>query len=482
MAAITTTDIQNWLAANPGLSDAQIASAMDQYGVSPAQVAAATGISPQVIQDRYTAKSTAIPTPTTSTATATPKTQAPVISYTPAPDSEGGQQSGSYAINGKGVNPIYGASTYIGGGMDNPEYTPAQVTGYSGGIEHIGDQDYTAQYDASGNLLGYRPYAGESFFSSTVKPLLPIIVSAIAPGLGEAIAGATGLTGAGLSAATGATIGGGTAALTGQDVLKGAIAGGAGGYLSSSGLNTDIGMNSQLTPAAIDAGLGTPGYGYNASAASSGLFTPAVIGSNAYTQTSYPYDMADFAAADALQLQSQVGNNLPAIEQNLVASGVDPLVAADIANTVALNPNISQYDLTNYINTNFGGSNIYDVNTATQYPTSTLPGEGGLLTSVPGYVAPSTTSTTPTTPTTGLTNSQISSLLKIALTLAGTGAASGALLGNKQTVGALPTQTVPTNSLDYYNAIQNYYNTYLPNNPKDVVTPLQNWYSSKYGA
>lgn len=467
MATLTTTDIKNWLAANPGLSDAQIASAMDQYGVTVDQMAAATGISPQVIQARYTA-------------------QAPVISYTPAPDSEGSQSiRDSYAINGKTVNPIYDYTGTSGGDYSGDyagNYTP-KVAGYYGGVEHIGDQDYTAQYDASGNLLGYRPYAGESFFSSAVKPLLPIAATFLAPGLSGLIGGATGLTGAGLAAATGATIGGGTAALTGQDVLKGALVGGAGGYLSSSGLNTDIGMNSQLTPAAIESGLGTPGYGFNASAASSGLFAPAVIGSNAYTQTSYPYDMADFAAADALQLQSQVGNNLPAIEQNLVASGVDPLVAADIANTVALNPNISQYDLTNYINTNFGGGNIYDVNAATQYPTSNLPGEGGLLTSVPGYVAPSTTPTTATTqPTTGLTNSQISSLLKTALTLAGTGVASGALTGNKQTVGALPTQTVPTNNADYYNAIQNYYNTYLPNNPKDVVTPLQNWYSSKYGA
>ena len=44
MAAITIKDIQNYLAANPGMSDATIASLMDQYGVSPAQVAAATGL------------------------------------------------------------------------------------------------------------------------------------------------------------------------------------------------------------------------------------------------------------------------------------------------------------------------------------------------------------------------------------------------------------------------------------------------------
>lgn len=157
----------------------------------------------------------------------------PSVSYTAAPDSEGAQQDGSYTINGVGVHPIYG--TVAGTGGDDPNAGASSgIVGYSGGIQHIGDQDYTAQYDASGNLLGYRPYAGESFFSSTIKPLLPIAAAVLAPGLGELIGGATGLTGAGLSAATGATLGGGIAALTGQDVLKGAALGGLGGYAGSS--------------------------------------------------------------------------------------------------------------------------------------------------------------------------------------------------------------------------------------------------------
>jgi hypothetical protein len=39
----------------------------------------------------------------------------------------------------------------------------------------------------------------------------------------------------------------------------------------------------QLTPAAIESGLGTPGYGVNAAAAESGLFNPALIGTGAAT-------------------------------------------------------------------------------------------------------------------------------------------------------------------------------------------------------
>jgi len=192
----------------------------------------------------------------------------PSISYTPAPDSEGRQyDDGIYTIDGKTVNPIYGTTAGTGG--DDPNAgARSGIAGFSGGIEHINGRDYTAQYDASGNLLGYQPYAGESFFSSTVKPLLPVIASALAPGLGNLIGGATGLTGAQLAAATGATTGGGIAALTGQDVLKGALLGGAAGYAGSQlsqALNAGV-TDAATLQAAADADIAgglLPEYGTN---------------------------------------------------------------------------------------------------------------------------------------------------------------------------------------------------------------------------
>lgn len=358
-------------------------------------------------------------------------------------------------------------------------YVNTQI-GPGGALAPIAPENYNKQVSYQSNGNDWDQYGG---LVLTAAGLLG------APYLSGLIGGATGLTGAALTGATGATIGGLGAAVMGDDPLKGALLGGLGGYamgsLSNAATPTDLGMNSQLTPAAIESGLGTPGYGYNAAAASSGLFNPAAVGAGAYLQTSYPYDMADFLAADALQLQGQVGNNLPAIEQNLVASGVDPLVAADVANQVALNPGISQYDLTNYINTTFGGGNIYDVNMATQYPTSQLPGEGGLLTNLPG----AGTATGGTTTTgggassgTGLSNSQIANLIRGGLSLAGAGAIASNMGGGMGGAGALPTQGVPTNAPEYYQAIQQYYNTYMPEVPRDVATPLQQWYDSKYGA
>ena len=42
--AVTSAQIVDFLVANPGMSDAQIVSAMEQYGVSPAQMAQAVGL------------------------------------------------------------------------------------------------------------------------------------------------------------------------------------------------------------------------------------------------------------------------------------------------------------------------------------------------------------------------------------------------------------------------------------------------------
>lgn len=348
-----------------------------------------------------------------------------------------------------------------------------------------GVTNYQIQFDASGKPK-FTTTGADTGDKGLIAPLAlgasllgapALLGSALAPGAAAATQGALG----------GALLGGGTAALSGGNVLQGAVLGGLGGYAQGGGFSSgaDLGMNSNLTMAQIEAGLGTPGYGYGAQAANSGLFDPAIIGSGAYLQTSYPYDMADFLAADVQNLYSQVGSNIPAIEQNLIASGVDPLVAADVANTITLNPNISTYDLTNYINTTFGGGNIYDVNATTQYPTSTLPGEGGLLSNVPTTTPTTAPTTTTTPPGTKVVDPDVAKLIASGITKILPGLLTASALSqmtNKPSVGGLPTQGVPTNSPEYYQAIQQYYNTYMPEQPRDVATPLQQWYDSKYGA
>ena len=53
--AVSSQDIVNFLLANPGMSDAQIVAAMEQYGVSPAQMASAVGLDEGVVAARVAA-------------------------------------------------------------------------------------------------------------------------------------------------------------------------------------------------------------------------------------------------------------------------------------------------------------------------------------------------------------------------------------------------------------------------------------------
>lgn len=525
--AVTDQQVLQWFQDNPGATDAQIAQAAAAAGVSASQLSRVTGVPVSEVVSRVGATDTG--TLSKAVTADTIQSVADQILAQGTTSKWTGEGAGSAEKNalwmadtlskagitdisqfGEIQQTVQGDPIYAGPGDDQyiVGYGPDKVittygnketgqalpntygerqTGNAFGGTYAGEGNtaYRVQFDAQGNPIFYTTGASSSDLGS-LAPLLTIGSLLVAPGLSGLIGGATGLTGGALAAATGATLGAGTAALTDNDILKGALLGGGAGYLGNilfgGGNTTDLGMNSDLTMAQIESGLGTEGYGVGAQATQSGLFDPAMIGANAYTQTSYPYDMSEFLAADTQNLYSQVGSNIPAIEQNLVASGVDPLVAADVANQVTLNPNISTYDLTNYINTNFGGGSLYDVNTATQYPTSTVTGTGGLL---DGSTATATTATTtaPTTSTntSGLTPAQISNLVKAGIVLLGTGAVANAV-GGTGGVGALPTQGVPTGNQDYYNAIQQYYNAYMPAAPRDVATPLQNWYNSKYGA
>jgi hypothetical protein len=331
----------------------------------------------------------------------------------------------------------------------------------------------------------------------------PMIGAAIAPASNLAVQGALG----------GAIAGGGSAALTGGNVLQGALLGGTGGYFRGAGAiapglgaQTDASFlaadaaqlaSQGLSESAIAQVLGASGYasGPAASLAASmavngldvGMMTQQLDALSTNTGLmSQTGSSADFLAADALQLRDQLGNNFPAIEQNLIASGVDPLIAADISQQLAFNPALTQTDLAGNLSTSFG-NNIYDVNMAQTYPTSVLPGAGGLLSNVsPATGTSTTTGSNVINPgdASGLTPSQIANLIKAGVSLAGVTGAASAVAGGGGTTTPLqaPAQGVPTNDPNYYNQLQQYYNAYLPQTPRDVVTPLQQWYNSSYGA
>jgi hypothetical protein len=53
--SVSNEQINQWLQTNAGATDANIATAMNQYGVTPAQMAQATGLGQDVVQSRYNA-------------------------------------------------------------------------------------------------------------------------------------------------------------------------------------------------------------------------------------------------------------------------------------------------------------------------------------------------------------------------------------------------------------------------------------------
>ena len=80
-----------------------------------------------------------------------------------------------------------------------------------------------------------------------------------------------------------------------------------------------------------------------------------------------------------------------------------------------------------------------------------------------------------------------SDILKLLTLLGGTAAVGGAGTGIAP-VGSIPPSdrmigsTTPQFGPDYYAAVQRYYNAYMPETPRNVAGPLQQWYENKYGA
>jgi len=374
------------------------------------------------------------------------------------------------------------------------------------------DIDYNLTFAADGTVIPFtsdRQSSWMQFRENTLKPAAafalatvgaPLIGASVAPGLAAATQGAIG----------GAIAGGAGAALTGGNVLQGALLGGAGGYFQGAnaaapglGPQTDASFlaadaaqlaRSGLSEAQIAQVLGASGYGSSAAASLAASMAVNGLDVNMMTQQlqnlstntglmSQTGSSADFLAADALQLRGQLGNNFAAIEQNLIASGVDPLIAADVSQQLAFNPNLTQADLATSLANSFG-NNIYDVNMAATYPTSVLPGAGGLLSNVggaAGVIAGAPAGAGSGTGT-GMTPSQVGNVIKAGLGLAGTAGAVRAATGGTNAPMQAPTQGVPEYTPDYYQQLQQYYNSYLPQTPRDVVTPLQQWYNSRSGA
>ena len=416
--AVSNEQVASYLASNPNLSDAQIATAMAEYGVTPAQIAAVTGLSEGAVVSR--------------------------VADTLAP----GQ---NINLGGTWVQPVYDST----GQGETFEQGPLKEILVYNQNQQTGDT--YKQYSPTGEPVRTGQFKDVGNFGDLLKDaytaLGPIPMLALtAGGAGGLLGNSLGLTGTTANVAGGALLGGGNAALTGGNVLKGAVLGGAGGYVSSL-LNAGI-TDSDLLQAAYDADIAggmVPEFGTNAAydAFMQAAMTPEAM-----------------AAIEAQIANSSVAGMTP---EQILAQGN---MITDIASGNAMGP----------LNADQLGQAFEEYMAQGGYNPITT-GQGALGSAV------TEGTTAGVTAGTGLTATQIANLAKAGISLAGL-AGAGKVVVN--TVGGggsgggmpmqAPTQGVPTNDANYYNQLQQYYNAYLPQTPRDVVTPLQQWYNSKSGA
>lgn len=353
--AVSNQDIINFLLANPGMSDADIGAAMAQYGVSPAQMAQATGLSEGEVTSR--------------------------LGTTLAPNQ-------ATLFGDTYVQPIY---TQLGSGMDAQQGPLENVVTYKASDNQVG-----------GNVNWYDPTGA---YQQTTKQQEVNANSDFLKFLAGSAALFGGLGGGSLWG------GGGTAAA--DAVAAAADADIAGGLIPEFGTNAAYTgfMNAAMTPEALAA--------LEAIVAAN----PEIIGSGAL--------LTDAAA------------------------GLTPAV------------------------TPTGGPTNVVTNPTTTPTTPTTP------------VTPTTPSTPTVTTTPVIPTSTLVDIAKVVAPSVVGGLFGGSVL-NKALSGSgstttptpvsIPTQGVPLNSQDYFNAIQQNYNQIMPNMPRDVATPLAAWYNSKYGA
>ena len=114
----SAAEIQAYLSANPGMSDADIAAAMNQYGVSTADMAAATGSNLEDIQSRYDAVAApAAPEPVYEPPAPVYEPPAPVYEPVAVP---------TYSSTDEQGNPIYETPATVATPTE-PVYTPPVV-------------------------------------------------------------------------------------------------------------------------------------------------------------------------------------------------------------------------------------------------------------------------------------------------------------------------------------------------------------------
>jgi len=390
-------------------------------------------------------------------------------------------------------------------GQEVPSTYGERQTGnaFGGTFDGKGNTGYRVEFDAQGKPLFYTTGASSSDVPSWVKTGLSLAAGYFAPGLGNYLLGA-GANQIAAGALGGGLLGGGLAAVSGEDILKGALLGGAGGAIA--GYFSPSTGEITATPTSADS---VPFTGADYSLATGTQFSPLTdMGGAQGLQAGTSANLANMGGGQGITLNlgpasttlanalSTFGGMNPAnLDAMGGAQGLTYQTPTGLVTQGGLIPTGGMTGNNNVIgetgvNTAFNiGNGIGD--TLAKVDTGVYNPSGGMLSSVVTGFNPDGTPVTKTTPTTTTTDSILDKLTpgQIANIIAGVGGLVGgsALVAGGggsggMGVGALPTQGIPLNTADYYRAIQQNYNRLLPAVPRDVATPLAQWYNSQYGA
>ena len=284
--AVTSQQIVDFLVANPGMSDAQIVTAMETYGVSPAQMAQAVGLNEGEVASRVAATIPQGQTITLGDTIVQPQYQ--VIG-----DGENQQIGGLENVYTYKVG-----ENQAGGGYQ--QYTPSGELARTGVQQEVNaGQDFLKFLAGSAGLFGGLGGGFESLFGGGAGTTFAGEALADA-GLLAGTGGAGSLgTVAGMGAGTGLTVGGagGLGGATGAVGLGGSLgtglttagAGGLGGLTGAAGLGGSLGAglttvgglagaNTLLGGATLGSTLGNLGAGVGGSLLGSKVGTGLTAG------------------------------------------------------------------------------------------------------------------------------------------------------------------------------------------------------------
>jgi hypothetical protein len=284
--AVTSAQIVDFLVANPGMSDAQIVTAMETYGVSPAQMAQAVGLNEGEVASRVAATIPQGQTITLGDTIVQPQYQ--VIG-----DGENQQIGGLENVYTYKVG-----ENQAGGGYQ--QYTPTGELQRTGVQQEVNaGQDFLKFLAGSAGLFGGLGGGFESLFgggAGTTFAGEALADAGLLAGAGNA--GALG-TVAGMGAGTGLTVGGagGLGGVSGAAGLGGSLgtglttagAGGLGGLTGAAGLGGSLGAglttvgglagaNTLLGGATLGSTLGNLGAGVGGSLLGSKVGTGLTAG------------------------------------------------------------------------------------------------------------------------------------------------------------------------------------------------------------